>query len=244
MKKYISIILAVLMAFSLAACKDKEDSPTIDSGNSQSAQSGDVSQSKTAQFRGKLIEPTMKVIASGNYMYEIKSAEDPDPITYATTGDKSLMTYTTDGVPLTFLTKGGKFYIVSATDNAYGEITPAVASQYNIELKSLTALFKISDLKDFLDCSYKGPGNEDVNGQTCKYEDYYDPLNQTTRRFYFDNSGNLAYMTTMNANGEKGVVSSIFIYSASNSAFDKINSYAVVDMENGTAQEPVNNASK
>lgn len=239
MRKYISLFLALLLAVSLAACKDK-DNPTIE-GKEQN-QGGISSESKTAQFAGKKAEPVMKLIASGKYMYEIKNVENNNPITFATTGDKSLLTYTDDDSQLTFMHMGGKYYLVLQSNKSYCELTPNVANKYKVDLNSIKALFKSASMKEYLNYTPKGDseGEADVQGRHCSYEDYYNPMTQKTRRLYFDDDNNLVFMAGIEKNGQESALAEVFISAATNTVFDQINEYSLVDMEKETAVRPAN----
>lgn len=237
MKKYLSLVLALIMALSLCACNDDEESPTLEgTGTSNSDSSSDgasgTSANALAQFSGKLLEPTMQMVASKSYMYEMKdTASTTDPISFATVGGKSLITYTNDsGVPVSFIKMNGKYYVVSSANSAYGEITAAVASQYGMTLDSIAAVFDAADFTIFLSCSYKASGTASIGTATYQYEDYYNPVLQHTNRFFFDQNGTLMYMTTIESDGSQGALSSLAVYTATESVFDILNSYQLVDL--------------
>lgn len=242
MKKYLSLLLALVMTLSLCACNDDEESPTLEGGNANnSASSSDnaagTSTNVLSQFSGKLIEPTMKIIASGSYMYEINDTSTNSPITFATVGGKTLLTfeYAAD-TPGSFINMNGKYYLLSSSQSAYGEITSAVASKYGISLDYLGQLFEAADLESsgFLSCSYKASGTATIGSATYNYEDYYNPIAQHTRRFFFDDAGTLAYMTTVNSDGTQGSLSSISLYTATDSVFAVLDTYQLVDLNSET----------
>ncbi len=237
MKKYLSLIVALVMMFSLCACSNDDDEGLglegSDTGNSASSGNNTGTQTNTlAQFKGKLLEPTMQMVASKGYMYEMKdTASTTDPISFATVGGKSLITYTNDsGVPVSFIKMNGKYYVVSSANSAYGEITAAIASQYGMTLDSIAAVFDAADFTIFLSCSYKASGTAAIGSINYQYEDYYNPVLQHTNRFFFDQNGTLVYMTTIASDGTQGTLSSLSVYTATESVFDILNTYQLVDL--------------
>ena len=246
MKKYLSFILALIMILSFSACKDDDDSPTLEGTTNNTSQGGTQTPAgkDLSQFRGKLLEPTIQLIASGNYMYEAKTTSEAAPITYATVGGRSLITYTNaQNVPVTYINMDNKFYIVSSADSAYGEITPAVAARYNISLDDLGTVFDTADFSVFLSCSYKSSGTATIGADSYKYEDYYNAMAQHTRRFFFDQSGTLVYMTTLDSDGNQGALSTVTLYSATESVFDILKSYKLVDLSGQTTGNSTSNTS-
>ena len=230
MKKYISVLVALLMLVSLCACNKDDDDPTLDGGDkAPSSQGGSATPIKN--FKGRKIEPVMSAIASGSYMYEIKTDGDETPITYQTVAGKELYTVTMDGTAWTFMRINGKIYVVMANQSAYAELTPKVAKDSNIDLSYIKACFDVLNLEDYTACTYKDSGTQSLDSGNFAYEDYYDPLQQITRRFYFDESNNLKSMTYFDAQGKQGTLSQIFLMPATNSVFDKVSSYTLVDLE-------------
>ncbi len=241
MKKYLSLIIALIMIFSLSACNNDDEGLGLEGSENPSASgnpSGNTGNNALAQFKGRLLEPTMQMVASKGYMYEMKdTASSAAPISFATVGGKSLITYTNDNnVPVSFIKMNGKYYLVSSANSAYGEITAAIASQYGMTLDSIAAVFDAADFTIFLSCSYKGNGTAAIGSTNYQYEDYYNPVLQHINRFFFDQNGTLVYMTTVDSNGAQGMLSALSVYTATDSVFDILNTYQLVDLSGAQAQ--------
>lgn len=234
MKKYLSLLIALVMLFSLSACNNDDEGLGLETNNPSSSgnASGNTGNNPLAQFKGRLLEPTMQMVASKGYMYEMKDASSSGaPISFATVGGKSLITYTNESnVPVSFIKMNGKYYLVSSANSAYGEITATIASQYGMTLESIASVFDAADFTIFLSCSYKANGTAAIGSTTYQYEDYYNPVLQHTNRFFFDQNGTLVYMTTIGSDGAQGTLSSLSVYTATDSVFDILNTYQLVDL--------------
>lgn len=246
MKKIISLVLALMMVFALCAC-NKDDSPTIDGGNnnSNSQPSNTDTQnvgSNLAEFKGHLLEGPMTIIATGNYMYEAKSSNQNDtPITYAKYGQNTLVTYTVDGTPMSYIQKDGQKYIAFASEKVYAKLSEADVQKYGIS--EIETYLSSSDFSFLTSSTYAESGKVNYNDATYQYEDYYNPLTQLKYRFLFDESNNLCFMTNIDGTGKQGTVASIKIYASSPSIFDVLNTYTLADLNNKTAVNTTQDAS-
>lgn len=239
MKKYYSIILALVMVFALCAC-NKDDSPTIDDGGNNPSSQGGSQTSSTAQFKGKLLEPTMNLIASGNYMYELQNPQTGSPVTYARYGNNYLITLITDQGPSTYIVKDGKKYLAFANEKWYVQLTDADIKQYNIEqYEKLVSAINVSTFSTY---TFKAAGETSIGDITYKYEDYYNPLNQQVNRFCFSTADNtLKYIASVNADGTTGDTFAAAFYASTASVFDVLNTYTLVDLNSQTAMQPSTN---
>ncbi|MDD6807067.1 MAG: hypothetical protein PUD72_01270 [Oscillospiraceae bacterium] len=241
MKKYVSLILALIMVFALCACS-KEDSPTIDNGNpsGQTTQGSQKQNTNLAEFKGHLLEGPMTTIASGNYMYEAKSENQNDtPITYAKYGQNLLITYTVNGTPMSYIVKDGQKYIAFASEKVYAKLSEQDIQKYGISEVEATA--SASDFSFLASSTFAESGKVSYNDISYQYEDYYNPLTQLKYRFLFDENKNLCYMTNIDATGKQGSVVSVKIYASSASIFDVLNTYTLADLDEKTAVVTENN---
>lgn len=234
MKKYISLLLAFVMAFSLCACSGDDDEGLGLEGGSNSAGSsntggnaGNAANTDASAFKGKLIEPTMKLIAADTYSAVV---EDPSteygPITFTIYGNQEMLSCTISGTLLNLWRRDNVTYVIDHANKAYVQLSKTVNAE---QQKQFEVLLELGNLKKmgFLSCSvYKSNGTATIGSETMQYEEYYNPMLQQTRRFFFDQSGNLKYTMEMLPDGTQGSLVSISVLSVTSSVFDTLTTYS------------------
>lgn len=240
MKKYLSFILALVMMLSLCACHSDEDEGLGLEGGSNNQSSNNTGNSNTgasdaSAFKGKLIEPTMKLIAADTYSAVV---EDPSteygPITFTIYGNQEMLSCTISGTLLNLWRKDNVTYVIDHANKAYVQLNKAVSNTSDQE--QFEMLLELGNLKKmgFLSCSiYKSEGTATIGSETYQYEEYYNPMLQQTRRFFFDQSGTLKYTTEVLSDGSQGALVSISVLSVTDSVFDTLKTYS--DASNSTA---------
>ncbi len=226
MKKYIAIILAVLMfATCFAACsgKDKE--------------SGKKTNNEIpAAFEGRLMEKYIDLILDKNYTFET-TPKTETPITFVQYGEDSKMlsmNVDIDGkaTAVTYMLKDGNYYLLTAADKNYTQLTAAQVKKLKVE-----TLFNNASLEKFPNASYVGTGTQTVSGVEYTYEDYYNPLVQIKNRYYFDEDGNLTYIARVNEKGKTGQKIPVNIYETNPTVFDVLDEYTFVEQAPATTKK-------
>lgn len=184
-------------------------------------------------FQGKLLEPYIKYIVSGNYTYEA-TQEDGVPVTYAKAGDDKILLTTSvteddQSVTLTLMYVNGKYYIVLPSSKTYAEATSDQVKDYNIK-----NLFSALNLDNFTNSSFVASGKTTYKKTEYQYEDYYNALSQITNRFFFDADGNLKMVGNVKNDTVKSP-NTISIYETNDSTFDILSNYTLVEQESTTA---------
>ncbi len=233
MKKYLSLLLALVMALSLCACSGDDDEGLGLEGdsNNNSASSGNPSgnagNTDASAFKGKLIEPTMKLISADTYSAVV---EDPSteygPITFTICGNQEMLSCTIAGTLLNLWRVDGTTYVVDHANKAYAQLSKTVNAE---QQKQFELLLELGNLKKmgFLSCSvYKSNGTATIGAETLQYEEYYNPMLQQTRRFFFDQSGTLKYTMELLSDGTQGALVSISVLSVTDSVFDTLTTYS------------------
>ncbi|NLL63709.1 MAG: hypothetical protein GX241_05685 [Ruminococcaceae bacterium] len=221
MKRFLSLVLVFLMIFALSACNN--DDPTLD-GGPKTINGGQPSVS-LSQFSGKLIEPTMKLIASGNYMYQ--TTIDGVSATYATTdnGQNMLFTMPTKEGTISYIKMGSAEYIAFPTQKLYGDLTDAIKQKY--DLTNIGNLASSLDLRIFLNTTFAEEGTITYENVLYKYEDYFSPTTQVTSRFLFESeTGTLRYFGAIDASGNLRALPAVLaVYEATSDVFNVVSTY-------------------
>lgn len=241
MKKYLSFLLALVMMLSLCACNSDDDeglglegTNSGSSSNGGTGNSGNAANTDASAFKGKLIEPTMKLIAADTYSAVV---EDPSteygPITFTIYGNQEMLSCTISGTLLNLWRKDNVTYVIDHANKAYVQLSKTVNAE---QQKQFEMLLELGNLKKmgFLSCSvYKTNGTATVGSETLQYEEYYNPMLQQTRRFFFDQSGTLKYTAEILFDGTQGSLVSISVLSVTSSVFDTLKTYS--DASNNTS---------
>ena len=193
MKKYIAIVLAVLMlAVCFAAC-NKDDK---DAGKK-------TDNEIPAAFEGRLMEPYIDLILSKAYTFET-TPKTETPITFVQYGDDQKMlslNVELEGQPtaITYMLKDGTYYLLTAADKNYTELSASQVKKLKVD-----ELFNNASLEKFPNASYVGTGTSTISGVEYTYEDYYNPLVQVKNRYYFNEDGQLTFLARINDKGKVG----------------------------------------
>ena len=220
MKKYLSIILSLFMLFALSACSSS-DSPTIEENSNANTQSPAISD----QFKGKLVEPYMKLIASKNYMAE--TIIDGTSTVFACSGDnKILVTVNINDVRLTLMKSDNRYYVATPATKEYATVDEDFMNQLNF-----TRIADATAMTDLSKASFVETGTTTVGEETLTYEDYYNPLSVMTNRYYFDSQGTLKYFGAVESNGNVSEPVKISMYETPESAFNIVREYKRVTVD-------------
>lgn len=245
MKKYISLLLALVMALSLCACSgDDDEGLGLEGGSNNNAGSsntggntGNAANTDASAFKGRLIEPTMKLIAADTYSAVV---EDPStqygPITFTIYGNQEMLSCTISGTLLNLWRRDNVTYVIDHANKAYVQLSKTVKNTE--QQKQFEMLLELGNLKKmgFLSCSvYKSNGTATIGSETMQYEEYYNPMLQQTRRFFFDQSGTLKYTMEMLPDGTQGSLVSISVLSVTASVFDTLTTYSDASNSGSTA---------
>ena len=230
MKKYIAIVLAVLMfALCFAACNNKE------------GESSKTANEIPAAFEGRLMEKYIDLILSKNYTFET-TPKTETPITFVQYGEDNKMLSMNveiegNSTAVTYMLKDGTYYLLTAADKNYTELS---ASQ--VKKLKVNTLFNNASLEKFPNASYVGTGTSTLSGVEYTYEDYYNPLVQVKNRYYFDEDGNLAYLARVNEKGKVGQKIPVSIYETNPTVFDVLNDYNFIEQAPATTKKAAANA--
>lgn len=234
MKKYLSIILSLFMLFALSACSGNS-SPTIEENNGASSNGNASSQGISDQFKGKLAEPYMKLIASKNYMVETEI--DGNSTVFACSGDnKILVTVNINEVRLTLMKVDNRYYVATQATKEYATVDEDFMNQLNF-----TRIANATAMSDLSKASFVETGSTTVGEETLTYEDYYNPLSVMTNRYYFDSEGTLKYFGAVESDGTVSTPVRISMYETPTSAFDIVREYKRVTVDG--ISESIDNAS-
>ncbi len=246
MKKYLSLLLALVMALSLCACSGDDDESLGLEGNANNNSTssnnalGSAGSTDVSAFKGKLIEPTMKLIAADTYSAVVEDpSTDYGPITFTIYGNQEMLSCTISGALLNLWRVDGTTYVIDHSNKAYAQLSKAVTNP--ADQKQFEMLLEYGNLKKmgFLSCSvYKSNGTATIGTETLQYEEYYNPMLQQTRRFFFDQSGTLKYTMEMLSDGTQGTLVSISVLSVTSSVFDTLTTYS--NASNSTASATSN----
>lgn len=222
LKKYFAVVLAVLMfALCFAACNKDESSGSKTNNEIPAA------------FEGKLMEKYIDLILDKNYTFET-TPKTETPITFVQYGDDNKMlsmTVDLDGqaTAVTYMYKEGTYYLLTAADKNYTELTASQVKKLKVE-----TLFNNASLEKFPNASFVGEGTQTISGVEYSYEDYYNPLVQIKNRYYFDEDGNLAYLARVNDKGKTGSRIPVNVYETNPTVFDVLNDYNYVEQATTT----------
>ena len=217
LKKYMAIVLAVLMfALCFAAC-NKEESGGAKTNNEI-----------PAAFEGRQMAKYIDLILDKNYTFET-TPKTETPITFVQYGDDNKMlsmTVDLDGqaTAVTYMYKDGSYYLLTAADKNYTELTASQVKKLKVE-----TLFNSASLEKFPNASYVGEGTQTISGVEYTYEDYYNPLVQIKNRYFFDEDGNLAYMARVNDKGKTGSKIPVSVYETNPTVFEVLSDYNYVE---------------
>ncbi len=227
------------MLFSFAACSN--DDPTIENNEPSTVSNGSGDNKSLEMFKGKLMEPYAKMIASGNYMYET-SAND-ETVSLAVYGEDVLLTliYTAeDGQQafVNFVKMDGKYFIASPSEKVKQEVD----AQTMEEKANFTENVNKVRLENILSGTYKGTQEfTGDDGVAYTYEEYYVPLLLTTYRFVFTEDGTLSKICTQ-VTGKDMYMADINFYETSADAFNVVRSFQDAESVNAggatAAQSP------
>ena len=218
MKKYIAIVLAVLMlAVCFAAC-NKDDK---DAGKK-------TDNEIPAAFEGRLMEPYIDLILSKAYTFET-TPKTETPITFVQYGDDQKMlslNVELEGQPtaITYRLKDGTYYLLTAADKNYTELSASQVKKLKVD-----ELFNNASLEKFPNASYVGTGTSTISGVEYTYEDYYNPLVQVKNRYYFNEDGQLTFLARINDKGKVGSKIPVSILETNPTVFDVLNEYNFVE---------------
>ncbi|MBO7681853.1 MAG: hypothetical protein ILO43_04935 [Clostridia bacterium] len=217
MKKYIAIVLSVLMLTALfAACSngDKEG--------------GKSNNEIPSAFEGRLMEPYIDLILSKNYTFET-TPKTETPITFVQYGEDQKMlslNVELEGGPtaVTYMLKDGTYYLLTAADKNYTELSPSQVKKLKVE-----ELFNNASLEKFPNASFVGTGSATISGVEYTYEDYYNPLVQVKNRYFFNEDGTLTYMARLNDKGKTGTKIPVSVLETNPTVFDVLNDYNFIE---------------
>ncbi len=228
MKRLIPIVLIICMALSMTVALTgcKESSPTVQKPSYANGEntSGNGEKASLDAFKGKLMEPYAKIMATGNYMFEA-SPDGQNPITVALYGDNTLITMTmpveNKDTLVSFVKIGDKYYIALPTEKVKQSITKETMENEH----QFSQLVNNAKLDNVLSGTFKKQGTIDGDdGRKYTYEDYYVPLATTTYRFIFDDSSQLVMFGTQ-VTGKDMYYANLSFYETSADAFNVIESY-------------------
>lgn len=228
MKKIIPVILVLCMVFSMTVALTgcKKNDPTVQKPSYADGEntSGSGEKASLDAFKGKLMEPYAKIMATGNYMFEA-GADGQNPITVALYGDNTLITMTMQlenkDTLVSFVKMGDKYYIALPTEKVKQSVTKETMENEH----QFSQLVNNAKLDNVLSGTFKKEGTIDGDdGKQYKYEDYYVPLATTTYRFIFDENSQLVMFGTQ-VTGKEMQYANLSFYETSADAFSVIESY-------------------
>ncbi len=203
MKKYVSLVLAAfMMLLCLTAC-------------------GGV----PSEFKGHLMARYIEQIQDGSYTYESSRLNDKSDAktTFCKVDDDKVMVTIAQGDSTACLMKNGdNYYVISPAQFAYTDATGATKKQIVAYTTSLS-------IENWVGGAFVEEGTEKVKGTAYQYEDYYIASTQKRTRYFFDEDDNLVMVGVVNSKGKVDEYLTMNIYSASESAFNQLNSYHYYD---------------
>ncbi len=216
-KKYIAIVLAVLMFSALFAACNRDD-------DSSNASENEI----PAAFEGRKMEPYIDLILSKNYTYET-TPKNETPITFVQYGDDQKMlslNVEVDGTEtaITYMLKDDSYYLLTAADKNYTELSASQVKKLKVD-----NLFNNASLEKFPNASYVGEGTATISGVEYAYEDYYNPLVQVKNRYFFNEDDQLVYMARINDNGKVGTKIPVTILETNPTVFDVLSDYEYIE---------------
>lgn len=172
------------------------------------------------QFKGKLMEPYIKIVMTGKYTYESATLGDTDNKTTFSkvSDDKVMITITTADTTAVLMRNGDNYYIVSPSKFAYTDATGDTKKQIAAYTTSLS-------IENWTTGSFVEEGTCTVKGTDYQYEDYYIAVTQKRTRFLFNQDDKLALVCNVNDDGSVDEYLTMDIYAASEQNFDQLNSY-------------------
>ncbi len=228
MKRLITAILVICMALSItvafAGCNKSDPTvqkPSYANGENTSGSGESVS---LDAFKGKLMEPYAKIMATGNYMFEA-TADDQTPITVALYGDNTLLTMTMEvesqNALVSFVKIGDSYYIALPSEKVKQSVTKETMENEH----QFSQLVNNAKLDNVLSGTFKSEGTIDGDdGKQYTYEDYYVPLATTTYRFIFNENSELVMFGTQ-VTGKEMQYANLSLYETPADTFSIIQSY-------------------
>ncbi|MDO5448856.1 MAG: hypothetical protein Q4F70_04540 [Clostridia bacterium] len=138
MKRFIAILLTLVMALTLCACHKGED-PTLEPDYKDKNGSGSSSIDLSA-FDGKLLKPYLELIASNNYYFKIMSTDGTNEEMFTQIGKDKMISIKSQGYDFV-KTENGTLYCV--TGNQYVELNEKNLSVASTETQQLIASLKL-----------------------------------------------------------------------------------------------------
>lgn len=183
MKRFIAVLLALLMVLALAGCKKNKD----DVGP-EYADSG-VSGVDLTAFEGKQLKPYIEMIASQNFYYQ-KTDSNGDAVTFTRIGNDEKITVAGGS---SFIKKDNKIYYVQG--NYYCELTDDFVSSSGIQatyeqIKTVIASYEALVMGMIELVPSETDATLNLEGYT--HEEYLDVENNIAYSFFFDTTGTLA----------------------------------------------------
>lgn len=188
MKRFIAILLTLVMALTLCACHKGED-PTLEPDYKDKSSKSDIDLSA---FEGKLLKPYLELIASNNYYFKIMSADGTNEEMFTQVGKDKMISIKSQGYDF-IKTENGTLYCV--TGNQYVELNEknlSVASAETAQLiQSLKVVFEQSEklVSDLITMTPTDKAST-LSVKDYKHEEYVDKWG-VLYSFFFDNADQL-----------------------------------------------------
>lgn len=204
MKRIIAVMMILIMVFSFAGCKRNKDDKQPEYADGQQTQQQGSNVDLTA-FQGKLILPTIQLIASRNFYYQ-RVEQDGTAVTFTCIGQDEKLTLS-QGASIVKTGEGRLYYV---DGNYYFEITDQLVKDSGLtatleQIKTVLASYEalIFGMLELVPMTVDG-NSLDVQGYT--HEEYMDVENGMAYSFFFDvNTKELASVAEVTASQNQAV---------------------------------------
>lgn len=202
MKRLLALLMILVMIFSFAGCKSSKEKNEPEYADGQQPQG--INADLTA-FQGKLILPTIQLIASRNFFYQ-RIEQDGTIVTFTCIGQDEKLTLS-QGASI-IKTADGRLYYVDG--NYYFEITDTLVKESGLtatleQIKTVLASYEalIFGMLELVPMTVEGNA---LDVQGFVHEEYTDVENGMAYSFFFDaNTKELASVAEVTASQNQAI---------------------------------------
>ncbi len=201
MKRFISILMVLVIAFSFTACKKSDDPKPIKKGETQGSTVNGIDLSS---FEGKKLYKYLEMFAGMNFNYQtyVTDSAGKESLVTCTFQDGYAYVYSKDQLSV-LRTPDMKYYFVYENESTYIECTPALIAKLDNTRKSVLAeCQKIIDGTFAIAINMLKLYPTDVTlpneYKDYKSEVYLNPQDREYVVFFFDKNDDLKFFSVQN----------------------------------------------